>query len=49
VEIDEHGILSVSARDVCTGRTQKITITASSGLSKEEVERIVKEDHSGCP
>jgi molecular chaperone DnaK len=37
-EIDANGILNVSARDKGTGKEQKITITASSGLSKEEVE-----------
>ncbi len=42
-DIDADGILHVSAQDKATGREQKITITASSGLSKEEVERLVKE------
>jgi len=42
-DIDANGILSVSAKDMGTGKEQKITITASSGLSKEEVERMVKE------
>ena len=42
-DIDANGILNVSARDKGTGREQKITITASSGLSKEEVERMVRE------
>jgi len=42
-DIDANGILNVSARDKATGREQKITITASSGLSKEDVERMVKE------
>ncbi|MEA3459896.1 MAG: molecular chaperone DnaK, partial [Chloroflexota bacterium] len=42
-DIDANGILDVSAKDKATGREQKITITASSGLSKEEVERMVKE------
>ncbi len=42
-DIDADGILHVSARDKATNREQKITITASSGLSKEEVERMVKE------
>ncbi len=42
-DIDANGILNVSARDKATGRQQSITITASSGLSKEEVERMVKE------
>jgi molecular chaperone DnaK len=42
-DIDANGILNVSARDTGTGREQKITITASSGLSKEEVERMAKD------
>jgi molecular chaperone DnaK len=42
-DIDANGILHVSAKDLGTGREQKITITASSGLSKEEVERMRKD------
>jgi molecular chaperone DnaK len=42
-DIDADGILHVSAQDKATGREQSITITASSGLNKEEVERMVKE------
>ncbi len=42
-DIDANGILHVSAKDLGTGKEQKITITASSGLSKEEIERMVKE------
>ncbi len=42
-DIDADGILHVSARDKATGREQKITITASSGLSEEDVKRMVKE------
>jgi len=42
-DIDANGILSVSARDKGTGKEQKITITASSGLSKEEIERMKRE------
>jgi len=42
-DIDADGILNVSAQDKATGREQHITITASSGLAKEEVERMVKE------
>ncbi|MBN1152417.1 MAG: molecular chaperone DnaK [Dehalococcoidia bacterium] len=42
-EIDANGILNVSARDKGTGKEQKITITASSGLSKEEVEKMRQE------
>ncbi len=42
-DIDANGILNVSARDRATGREQKVTITASSGLSKDDVERMVRE------
>jgi len=42
-DIDANGILNVSARDKGTGKEQKITITASSGLSKEEVEKMKRE------
>ena len=42
-DIDANGILSVRAQDKGTGREQKITITASSGLSKEEVEHMTRE------
>ncbi len=42
-DIDANGILHVSAKDLGTGRDQKITITSSSGLSKDEVERLRKE------
>jgi len=42
-DIDANGILNVSAQDRATGREQKITITASSGLSKEEIDRMVKQ------
>ena len=42
-DIDANGILNVSAKDKATGREQKITITASSGLSDSEVDRMVKE------
>jgi molecular chaperone DnaK len=42
-DIDANGILNVSARDKGTGREQRITITAGSGLSKEEVNRMVRE------
>lgn len=42
-DIDANGILNVSATDKATSKVQKITITASSGLSKEEVERMKKE------
>ena len=42
-DIDANGILNVSARDKTTGKEQKITITASTNLSKQDVERLVKE------
>ncbi len=42
-DIDADGILHVSAQDKATGREQSITITASSGLSKEEVEQMVQQ------
>jgi molecular chaperone DnaK len=42
-DIDANGILNVSAKDVASGKQQQITITASSGLSKQDVDRMVKE------
>jgi molecular chaperone DnaK len=45
-DIDANGILNVTAKDNATGKDQKITITSSSGLSKEEVERMAKEADS---
>jgi molecular chaperone DnaK len=42
-DIDANGILNVAAKDLATGKDQKITITSSSGLSKEEIERMAKE------
>jgi molecular chaperone DnaK len=42
-DIDANGILTVSAKDMASGKEQQITITASSGLSKADVERMVKE------
>ncbi len=45
-DIDANGILSVSAKDVGTGKEQKIRIEASSGLSKEEIDRMAKEAES---
>jgi molecular chaperone DnaK len=42
-DIDANGILNVTAKDMATGKDQKITITSSSGLNKEEVERMAKE------
>ena len=48
-DIDANGIVNVSAKDMGTGREQKITITATSGLSKDEIDRMMKdaEAHSG--
>jgi molecular chaperone DnaK len=40
-DIDANGILSVTARDEATGKDQKVTITASGGISKDEIERMV--------
>ncbi len=45
-DIDANGIANVSAKDLGTGKEQRITITASSGLNKEEVERMMKEAES---
>jgi molecular chaperone DnaK len=45
-DIDANGILSVSAKDKATGREQRITITASSGLSKDEIEKMTREAES---
>jgi molecular chaperone DnaK len=42
-DIDANGILNVSATDKATGKQQNITITASSGLTKDEIEKMVKE------
>jgi molecular chaperone DnaK len=42
-DIDANGILNVSAKDLASGKQQQITITASSGLSKDEIERMVRE------
>ena len=42
-DIDANGILHVSAKDLATGREQKVTVTASSGLTEEEIERMVRE------
>jgi len=42
-DIDANGILNVSAKDKATGKEQKITITGSTGLSKEDAERMAKE------
>jgi molecular chaperone DnaK len=45
-DIDANGIVNVQAKDLGTGKEQKITITASSGLSKDEVERMMREADS---
>jgi molecular chaperone DnaK len=45
-DIDANGIVNVSAKDLGTGREQKITITASSGLGKEEIDKMVRESES---
>ncbi len=42
-DIDANGIVNVSAKDLATGKEQSIQITASSGLSKEEIDRLVKD------
>jgi molecular chaperone DnaK len=42
-DIDANGILNVSAKDLATGKEQKITITASSGLSEAEIQQMVKD------
>lgn len=42
-DIDQNGLLNVSAKDKATGKEQKITITASTGLSKDEVDRMVQD------
>jgi molecular chaperone DnaK len=42
-DIDANGIVSVAAKDVATGKEQKITISGSSGLNKDEVDRMVKD------
>ena len=45
-DIDANGILNVSAKDLGTGKEQKITITASSGLNKDEIDRMVRDAQS---
>jgi molecular chaperone DnaK len=45
-DIDANGIANVSAKDMGTGREQKITITASSGLSKDEIDRMMRDAES---
>jgi len=45
-DIDANGIVNVSAKDLGTGREQKITITSSSGLSKDDINKMVREAES---
>jgi molecular chaperone DnaK len=45
-DIDANGIVNVSAKDLGTGKEQKITITASSGLSKDDIDKMVREAES---
>ncbi len=45
-DIDANGIVNVSAKDLGTGKTQSIQITASSGLSEDEIQKLVKEAES---
>jgi len=45
-DIDANGIVNVSAKDMATGKEQKITISGSSGLSKDDVDRMVKDAQS---
>ena len=45
-DIDANGIVNVPAKDMGTGKEQKITITASSGLGKEEVDKMMREAES---
>jgi molecular chaperone DnaK len=47
-DLDANGILNVTAKDKGTGKEQKITITASSGLSSEEIDRMVKESEANA-
>src|SRR5688500_10498442 len=47
-DIDANGILNVSAKDTATGKQQNITITASSGLTKEEIDKMVKDSEANA-
>src|SRR5215510_574895 len=47
-DIDANGILNVFAKDTATGKQQNITITASSGLTKDEIDRMVKDAESNA-
>ncbi len=42
-DIDQNGIVNVTAKDMATGKEQKITITSNSGLSEDEIDRMVKD------
>src|SRR5207248_858099 len=45
-DIDANGIVNVAAKDMATGKEQKITISGASGLTKDDVDRMVKEAQS---
>src|SRR5207245_1067899 len=45
-DIDANGIVNVGAKDMATGKEQKITITASSGLNKDEVDQMMRDAES---
>jgi molecular chaperone DnaK len=47
-DIDANGILNVTAKDLGTGKEQKITITASTNLNKDDIERLIKEAESNA-
>jgi molecular chaperone DnaK len=47
-DIDANGILNVTAKDLGTGKEQKITITASTNLNKDDIERMIKEAESNA-
>ena len=48
-EIDANGILNVSAKDLKNGNSQSITITASSNLSEEDIQRAIRDAKSNSP
>ena len=45
-DIDRNGIVNVSAKDLGTGKEQKITVTSASGLTKEDIDKMVQEAES---
>ncbi len=47
-DLDANGILNVSAKDKATGKEQSIVIKASSGLSDEEIDQMVKDAEANC-